>query len=224
MGHTRASILMLSCVILGMMGKTLSQKSDFIITKYRDEIEKYVMKGHGRGWKACNIVHDKSKPIGYNLFDDTPTYVIDMDNLDTFDIQKTFSSSHCLLISAHIRSNQSLSDLIEFGWSVIQRKRLALAISLSPGLTLHMATNTTKLPFLVAARMEGETEQFLCPVIGVANPQPQSSICQESYAFYKDKSLRVGTFGIPPSFYGELLATYKYKFFVLNLKFYCSCR
>ena len=119
------------------------------------------------------------------------------------DIRATFSKSHCLLVSAHISSNKSLSDIIKFGWSVIQHKRIALVLQLGDGLTLEMAANTTKLPFMVAATDEDGKEQFLCPVIGEVAPRLQDLMCDSSYVSPKEKSLRVAIFGIPPYFYGK---------------------
>ena len=79
-----------------------------------------------------------------------------------------------------------------------------MILKLGPGLTLDMAANTTKLPFLVAAtREEDGKEQFMCPVIGEANPRLQDAMCHRSYVSSEDKSLRVGIFGIPPYFYGK---------------------
>ena len=208
MGNRGPSVLIIFFIVLSVLclsDKAHAQQNDMILTKYRGDIENYIMKGYGRMWKHCDILHDFSEPLPPTVLDDeTPTFVMDIAKLHTFDIRTTFSSSYCLLISAHVRNNQSLSDLIKFGWSVIQHKRLALALTLGPSVTLDMATNTTKLPFLVAARMEGGKEQFICPVIGVPNPRLQSTKCDKSYISYKDKSLRVGIIGLPPIFYGEL--------------------
>ena len=119
------------------------------------------------------------------------------------DISVTFSSSHCLLVSAHISNNNSLSDIIKFGWSVIQHKRLALILELGEELTLNMAENTTKLPFMIAATDADGKDQFLCPVIGEAAPRLQDVMCDRTYVTPKEKSLRVAIFGIPPYFYGK---------------------
>ena len=45
----------------------------------------------------------------------------------------------------------------------MHKKRLALVLKLGPGMVLDMATNTEKLPFLIAADMENGREQYLCP-------------------------------------------------------------
>ena len=174
-------------MVLSLSGKTLSQNGTLIMTKYREHIEEYIMKGYGLGWKHCDIVSDDFEPY---MLEETPTFVTNIESLKSFDILTTFSSSHCLLISAHVRNNQSLSDLIQFGWSVIQQKRLALLLKLSSGLTLDMATNKTKLPFMVAASMKGGKEQSLCPIIGKAEPRLMGTICDKTYTSYKNKSLQ----------------------------------
>ena len=185
-------------------------QNDMFLTKHKGHIETYIMTGHAWGWKHCDVIHDISvlqQPIESYV---TPIFVMDIERLHTFDIQYTFSKSTCLLLSAHVKNNQSLSDLIKFGWSVVQRKRLALVLKLSQGMTLNMATNTTKLPFLVAAELE-EKEQFICPVIGESNPRIQDSKCHLSYTSYMDKTLRVGIFGEPPYFIGRSFICSLYK-------------
>ena len=160
------------------------------------------MKGHGGGWKNCDIVHDSSEQLDFSA--DTLRYLMDLSMMGSSDIRTTFSSSHCLLVSARVSNNQSLSDIFKFGWSVIQHKRLALVLKLEAGLTLDMAANTSKLPFMVAATDQHKKEQFLCPVIGRASPKLQSYMCDTSYVLLKEKNLRVAIFGIPPYFYGEI--------------------
>ena len=66
------------------------------------------------------------------------------------------------------------------------------------GITLEMATDTEKLPFLVAAILETGEEQFLCPVIGRVKPLLQSAMCDISYVSYKYKMLRIGLLGVHP--------------------------
>ena len=193
------------CFLFLSLSHPIYGEDNMLLTKYRWEIENYIMTGSTVGGKQCDVIHDLSGPQQPSLFNETPMFVLDIDQLHTLDIQTTFSSSICLLISAHVKTNQSLSDLIKFGWSVVQHKRLALVLKLSPGFTLEMATNTTKLPFLVAARMEEGKEQFLCPVIGEANPRLQNVKCNLTYTSSKNKSLRVAMFGMPPNcIFGKL--------------------
>ena len=218
---------MISFFVLHLSDTAHAKKNDMILKKFRGDIEASIMKGYGQGWKHCDVVHDFSEPLQPDFLDETPTIMTDIDHLSTFDIRTTFSSSYCILVYAHVKSNQSLSDLIKFGWSVIQHKRLAIILKLSQGLTLDMATNTTKLPFLVAARMEGGGEQFICPVVGFAIPRLQNTMCDETYTSYRDKTLRVGTIGTPPQFFGKLQSfqpTINAFFTILHFKFYCSWR
>ena len=188
--------LLFSFILLYLFDQCLGQNPAIFLTKNRDHIENYIMKGYGQGWKHCDVVHGNSQR--HNIFDEMPKLVMDINMLGSIDIRTTFSSSYCLLISGIVNSNETLSDLFKFGWSVVQHKRLALLLKLGQGMTLEMATNTTKLPFLVAARTMDGKEQFLCPVIGEKNPRLQDTRCDRSYSSYKNKSLTVGIFGIPP--------------------------
>ena len=78
-------------------------------------------------------------------------------------------------------------------------------MKMGSGLTLDMAANTTKLPFLVAAKLEDGREQFLCPVVGQSVLNLQSSMCNQLQRSFRDKILRVAVFGVPPYFYGDIL-------------------
>ena len=185
-----------SFILLCLSDQGLGQNPDMFLTKNKDHIERFIMNGYGRGWKHCDVIHDNSQQ--HNIFDEPPRLVMDINMLHTLDIRTTLSSSYCLLISGHVNNNHTLSDLIKFGWSVVQHKRLALVLKLGQGMTLEMATNTTKVPFLIAPRMMDGKEQFLCPVIGEKNPRLQDTKCDGYYSSYKNKSLTVGIFGIPP--------------------------
>ena len=202
-------LIMLNMCFLCQLGHAFGQnQNDMFLTKYRTDIEEYIMTGYGPVWTKCDVIHtDGNSEQQPDYMYETPLFRVDIKKLITYDIKTTFSSSHCLLISAYV-SNQSLSDLIKFGWSVIQHKRVALVLTLTHGLTLDMATNTTKLPFLVASRMEDGKEQFLCPMVGEANPQLQNGKCELIYTSYKNKSLRVGIFGFPPAFFGRFFFFY----------------
>ena len=171
---------------------------DMFLAKHRKAIESYIMTGYGEGWKSCDTISDT--PQGPGFLESDPYYVMEIDHLKSFDISMSLSSSHCVLISFLVRSNQSLSDLIEFGWTAIQHKRLALVLNMAPGLTLEMARNVTKMPFVIATELWNGIPQFLCPVVGLAQPYLQDSICDPSL---NNKVLRVGYFGIPPSIYGN---------------------
>ena len=174
-----------------------------VLTKYRRDIENFIMKGYGDGWKHCDVIDDISKRKQPIPSDGAARFVMTPEKLHTLDIKTTFSSSYCILISAQIKDNETLFNLIRFGWSAVQRKRIALVLELGQGMSLQMATNTTRLPFVVVARLEGGRDQFLCPIIGYKNPRLQESKCEASYTSYSGKSLRVGAFGLPPYFYGK---------------------
>ena len=203
MGETRTLKLFIPFILLCLLklDPVHGQSSNIFLTKNKDHIEKYIMNGYGWGWKHCDIMNDLSQQTNY--FDETPKFVMDLNRLGSFDIKTLLSSSYCLLISGNVHSNQTLSDLIKFGWSVVQHKRLALVLKLSQGMTLEMAKNATKLPFLVAATRADGKEQFLCPFIGEKNPRLQDTRCDVRYSSYKNKTLRVGTFGTPPYMYGK---------------------
>ena len=192
----------MACTFLSLYGQSsgLKSQNNMFLTKYRSDIESYIMTGYGEGWKNCDLIQTDYQQSSSS--DETPLFLMDKKELHTSDILTTFSSSTCLLISAQVKNNQSLSSLIHIGWSIVQRKRLALVLKLTEGMTLGMAINATKLPFLIAAEV-GEKEQFLCPVIGESNPRLQNTKCNLSYTSYEGKTLRVGIFGGPPSFIGE---------------------
>ena len=180
---------------------TFGQEAGMLLKKYREGLEAFAMKGYGGGWKHCDVVHDTSEHLHFSA--DTLRFVMDSSMMRSSDIRTTFSLAQCLLVSAHVSNNQSLSDILKFGWSVIQHKRLALVLQLGAQLTLDMAANTSKLPFMVAATDKHGKEEFLCPVIGIASPQLQATMCDTAYISFKEKNLRVAIFGLPPYFYGE---------------------
>ena len=194
-------ILIILVTFLSQWDWTYGQAAGTLLTKFRDDMESFIMEGYGAGWEHCDIVHDTSDQI--NSSEETLRFVMDSSMMHSSDIRATFSKSHCLLVSAHISSNKSLSDIIKFGWSVIQHKRIALVLQLGDGLTLDMAANTTKLPFMVAAIDDKGKVQFLCPVIGESVPRLQDVVCDSSYVSAKEKFFRVAIFGIPPYFYGK---------------------
>ena len=171
---------------------------DMFLVRHRDAIENFIMTGYGKGWKNCDLITDA--PQGPGFLKSNPLYVMEVDHLKNFDISTSLSSSHCILISFYVKSNQSLSDLIEFGWTTIQHKRLALVLKMGPGLSLDMAANITKLPFVIATELWNGQPQFLCPVVGEAEPHLQDYSCDPSI---KNKILRVAGFGLPPNVFGN---------------------
>ena len=166
--------------------------------KHRGAFENYVMMGYGPGWKSCDIISDGS--LGHGFLEGDTRFLMEVDQFRNFDISRTLLSSQCVLMTYFVKSNESFSALIELGWNIIQHKRLALALKMGPGLTLNMAKNVTKLPFVIGAELWNGLPQFLCPMTGESEPYLQDSICDGSL---KDKILRVGYFGIPPIIYGK---------------------
>ena len=171
---------------------SLGQKINNFLQQHRGNVEDYIMVGHGRGWTQCDVLSSNSAG------DDAPQLLMKFVEFQKLDMRSTLSSCHCLLASYHIESQESLSEIIQFGWEVIKHKRIALILSMAKGITLEMATDTDKLPFLVAAQLESGEKQFLCPVIGKITPLMQSDMCDISYVSYKYKKLKIGLLGVPP--------------------------
>ena len=171
---------------------SLGLEIDYFLRQHRENVQDYIMVGHGKGWTQCDVLSSNS--VG----DDAPQLLMNFVEFQKLDMRSTLSSSHCLLASYHIESQESLSEIMQFGWEVIKHKRIALILSMEKGITLEMATNTDKLPFLVAAQLESGEKQFLCPVIGKITPLMQSNMCDISYVSYKYKKLKIGLLGITP--------------------------
>ena len=191
-----AARLLALCLVVVLLSSDTN--GDTFLARHRDAIENFIMTGYGKGWKNCDIITDA--PQGPGFLKSNPLFVMEVDYLKIFDISTSLSSSHCVLLSFYVYSNQSLSDLIEFGWTTIQHKRLALVLKMGPELSLEMAANITNLPFVIATEIWNGQHQFLCPVVGKAKPSLQDSICDPSP---KVTILRVGFFGLPPSVYGK---------------------
>ena len=171
---------------------SLGQKLDKFLEEHRVQIQDYIMTGYGGGWANCDML--SREPLGV----DAPQFIMGFETAYKLDIGSALSSSHCLLAAYHVESKESLSAIIQFGWRVLQFKRVALILSMAKEITLDMAINTKKLPFLIAAKMEGGGRQFLCPILGRAEPLMQGHMCDMSYASYRYKKLRVGVYGFVP--------------------------
>ena len=184
-------------LLLGMLlsGEALGNGQTTFLEKYKKAIQDYTMTGHESGWNHCDILSEKSY-----LREDTPQITMDFDKIRTMDIRTAFVSSHCLLVNYRVISKANLSALIDFGWAAIQHIRLALVIKMEAGISLDLATNTTKLPFLVAAESDQGIEQFLCPVVGEAEPRFERKMCKKSYRSQKNRTLRIGIMGMKPYF------------------------
>ena len=188
--------------LLFLVGADGQELSNFLV-RHKLAIESFIMTGHGEGWKHCDILSSIS--VQHRALDSSaqPQMTVELKRLLDMDLSIVLSSSSCLLVSYHVNSNQSLASLIKLGWETIQRKRLALVLKMGSGVSLDMAGNTEKLPFLVAAEQENGQEQFLCPVLGETKPHLSHYMCDQSHASYKNKLLRVGMMGIPPYFIAD---------------------
>ena len=165
---------------------------EMFAAKHRAAIQEYIMVGYGDGWKHCDILSANPEASFYK---DIPHFAITLEKLLTIDIGSILSSSHCLLALYEVNTHQNLTSIIEFGWKAIQYKRIALILKMGSGLTLDHRINTTKLPFPVAAEVEDEEEQFICPVIGKVEPLLQEHMCENSYVSFEKKTLRIGMVG-----------------------------
>ena len=170
------------------------QQQNIFMEKYKEAIQKYLMTGHEDGWQHCDTL--SSNPLSEGV----PQMSMNLDKIQTLNLKSAFAYSSCLLVNYHISSEASLSDLLDFGYAAIQHVRLALIIKMGSGMTLDMIKNTTKMPFLVAAQLDGGKEQFLCPVVGEIEPRLEQDLCTASYASYRNKTLRIGLLGLMPEF------------------------
>ena len=178
-----------------LLDKALGGKLRLFLDKYKDEIQQYTMAGHEKGWTYCDIL--SADPFSN---EDQPQISMDLDKIETLNVESNFAFSNCLLVSYHISSLVSLEKLIDFGRAAIQHTRLALVVKLNSGITLNMIANTTKLPFMIAAELSKGREQFLCPIVGVSDPILEENVCNLSYASYKGKRLHVTFMGSAPNF------------------------
>ena len=181
-------------LILLHSDRALGQKQSLLIQKYREPIQNYIMTGQEKGWQHCDILS------AYPSYEGVPQISMTLEKLTELDIKSAFAHSHCLLVNYHIRSESNLSALLDFGWATIQHVRLALLIKMESGITLNMARNTTKMPFLVAAELDHGKEQFLCPFVGETEPRLEQVMCRASYVHYKNKTIRIGLVGTMPEF------------------------
>ena len=165
------------------------------LEKHKPAIQNYIMTGHESGWHHCDILSG-----GANRHEGAPQRSMDLHKIKTLNIKSAFASSHCLLANYQVSNEASLSALLNFGWAAIQHVRLAIVLKMGPGITLNLASNTTKLPFLVAAESDEGQEQFLCPVIGEKKPRFEKEMCKPSYTSCKNRTLRIGITGIRPYF------------------------
>ena len=73
-------------------------------------------------------------------------------------------------------------------------------LTIDTSINLELATNATKIPFLLAVKLNNEQELFICPVIGLDKTLLEREMCRQSYLSYKTKSIRIEFLGIEPYF------------------------
>ena len=180
----RAFLLLEWVLILSDISR--GEDQEMFLDKYKDEIQEYIMTGHEKGWNNCDIMSASANTFSQ---EGQTKISMELDKIQTLNIKSAFASSSCLLVSYHVRSMDSFSTLLDFGWAAIQHIRLALVVKMNSGINLDMLSNTTKLPFLIAADLEEDKEQFICPIVGKMNPLRQEHMCKLSYVSYKKKRL-----------------------------------
>ena len=195
------SVYILLVVILNLPDASIGQEQISFLNRYKEAIQNYIMTGHEYGWKQCDILSDESSFEKGSQMGSTPHIFMEVDKIMTLNIISNFASSPCLLVTYHIDDMTSLSTLLDFGKAAFQYTRLALVLTMDSGITLEMASNVTKLPFLVAAESTHGKEQFLCPVVGETDLRLEQELCDQSYVSYKNRTLRFGIVGIPPYVY-----------------------
>ena len=185
-----ANLHLLLCGVLLLFDAIAGQE---FLKKYKGAIQKYIMAGEEKGWgQHCDILSE-----GTHSHEGIPQIKMALDKINMLNFKN--SSSKCLLVSYDVTSKADLSALLEFGWVTFYHVRLALVLKMHSGVTLGMATNTSKIPFLVAAESSQGKEQYFCPVVGEAEPRLQKHFCKPSYVSYKNKRLRVAIMGVPPA-------------------------
>ena len=187
-------ILCINSLSLQVYGQDLVS----LLAKNTEDMEKYIMKGHGTGWISCDILSVEPPQPSFKGYEHKPGFVVGLTALTEFDASSRLSQSSCVLLTTHITNMTVLSTIIEFGWSVIQHKRLGIVMTMGPNITLEMAKNTTNLPFMIAAEFHDGRSQFLCPAVGKHMPIQQTSMCSEPLTSHVGKTIRVGVIGTWP--------------------------
>ena len=180
--------------ILLLSNGALGQQ-DMFLKKYRTQIQNYIMTGHAGGWQGCDTLSENAFST-----DGTPHISMDLDKVNDMMIKSALASSQCLLVSYTVDNVADLQALLNFGWKAIDYIRIALVLKMGSNVTLDMPSNTTKLPFLVAAELGQDIEQFLCPVVGEITPRLEQTMCKPSFASYENKTLHIAQLGITPDF------------------------
>ena len=104
--------------LLFLFGAEGQQLSDFLV-RHKSAIENFIMIGHSEGWKHCDIISSIS--VQHRFLDSSaqPQITVDLKRVLDMDLSIVLSSSNCILISYHIKSNQSLASLIKLGTILI---------------------------------------------------------------------------------------------------------
>ena len=72
MGKIGSCIILLLLSIISLFVKA---QSDLSLTKYKNHIENYIMRGYGQGWKNCDVIQVASESLGRDVGDEVPTLV-----------------------------------------------------------------------------------------------------------------------------------------------------
>ena len=100
--------------VLFLFGAEGQQLSDFLV-RHKSAIENFIMIGHSEGWKHCDVISSISVQHGFLDNSAQPQIIIDLERVLDMDLSIVLSSSNCILISYHLKSNQSLASLIKLG-------------------------------------------------------------------------------------------------------------
>ena len=98
-----------NCDHIESKGIVGTHKSIFL-EQYMEKIQDYIMIGHEKGWRPCNLLSANSYREK-----STPQISMDLDKIGTLNIKSVFSFSHCIFISYHVNSKEDLASLLEFG-------------------------------------------------------------------------------------------------------------
>ena len=109
--------------LLFLVGAEGHQLSDFLV-RHKSAIESFIMIGHGEGWKQCDIISSISVQNRLLNSSAQPQITVDLKRVLDMDLSNVISSSNCILISYHIKSNQSLASLIKLGAILIECQQI----------------------------------------------------------------------------------------------------
>ena len=115
----KAPNLFLALVALLFLVGAEGQELSDVLVRHKSAIESFIMVGHSEGWKHCDIISSIS--VQHRFLDSSaqPQITVDLKRVLDMDLSIVLSSSNCILISYHIKSNQSLASLIKLGTILI---------------------------------------------------------------------------------------------------------